>query len=75
MDHHQRQLVKQSYELVERLESARRRIYERVQAKGESGSGAMVQALARAERLLVAGNHARRRHARRMRAARAAASS
>lgn len=72
--HHQRRLVKQSYELVERLESARRTIYDRVQARGDSGSAAMVQALALAERLRAAGDHARDRHARRMRTARAAAS-
>jgi hypothetical protein len=71
----QRRLVKQSYELVERLESARRRIYERIQAKGESASAPMLEGLARAKRLLAAENHARTRHARRMRDARAAASS
>ena len=71
---HQRRLIKQAYDLVERLESARRRIYERVQAKGESASAPMLEALERAKRLLAAENHARSRHARRMRDARAAAS-
>src|SRR5688572_14666202 len=73
MDHpRQRRLIKQSYELVERLELTRRRIYERVQARGESASTPMLEGLARAKRLLAAEDHARTRHARRMRAAREA---
>jgi hypothetical protein len=71
----QRRLIKQSFDLVERIELARRQIYERVQAKGESASTPMLQALARAKRLLVAEDHARTRHARRMRTARTVAAS
>jgi hypothetical protein len=71
----QRRLVKQSYELVERLESARRKIYDRVQAKGESASASMVQALAHAERLRTVGERARDRHSRRMRNARSISAS